>query len=118
MLGGKVCCKYSDENCHFCRQIFVWYSFFYLGECRFGEKCQFFHKQRKEQNYKELNLTIQKLKDEVSEKESLIHSQKLEISRLSDLVNQLPASNSSPTSGHKPKERAEAINLVLASAIA
>jgi hypothetical protein len=114
----KGCCKYSDENCHFCHQIFICYSFFYSGECKFGEKCQFSHQQRKEQNYKELNLTIKELKDEVSEKESLIHIQKLEISRLSDLVNQLPASNPSPPSGHEPKESAEAINLVLASASA
>jgi hypothetical protein len=82
-------CKFSEDECYFCHQVFICYSFFYTGKCKFGEKCQHSHEHRKRQTFSDLKHTIEVLRVEVSEKENFIQSQKSEISHLSSLVNQL-----------------------------
>jgi len=77
-------CKYGEENCFFCHQIFVCFFFFYTGECKFGDQCQNSHEFQKRISYDDL-------KQKILQNEKVIEEQREIILNKDSVIQQLEA---------------------------
>ena len=78
-------CKFNDEDCYFCHQVFVCFSFFYTGECKFGAQCQNSHEFKKKLSYVDLNQKVASHERLIAEQKEIIKNQ---LSTIQQLKNQ------------------------------